>query len=100
MAKPIFKDLLLRSYGRIFGYYPERAYQTLKIRPSAIKAIDIVLRRSVVTGFCVALLLGSSGFAGLFKTASTLYVACGLIFKGLIGYFSMITHIQSCGVNP
>jgi hypothetical protein len=24
----------------------------------------------------------------------------GLIFKGLIGYFSMITHIQSRGVNP
>jgi hypothetical protein len=48
----------------------------------------------------VARLLGSSGFAGLFKTASTLYVACGLIFKGLIGYFSMITHIQSRGVNP
>jgi len=29
---------------------------------------------------------GISGFAGLFKTASNLFVACGLIFKGLIGY--------------
>jgi hypothetical protein len=44
--------------------------------------------------------LGSSGFAGLFKTTSNLYIACGLIFKGLIGYLSKITHIQSCGVNP
>jgi hypothetical protein len=35
---------------------------------------------------------GISGFAGLFKTTSNLYVACGLIFKGLIGYFSMITQ--------
>jgi hypothetical protein len=49
---------------------------------------------------CIARLPGASGFAGLFKTASNLYVACGLIFKGLIGYFSMITHIQSWGVNP
>jgi hypothetical protein len=49
---------------------------------------------------CVTRLLGSSGFAGPFKTASNLCVACGLIFKGLIGCFSMITHIQPCGVNP
>jgi hypothetical protein len=49
---------------------------------------------------CVARLLGSSGFAGLFKTTSNLYLACGLIFKGLIGYLSMMIHIQSLGVNP
>jgi hypothetical protein len=35
---------------------------------------------------------GTYGFAGLFKTASNLCVACGLIFKGLIGYFSMINQ--------
>jgi hypothetical protein len=44
--------------------------------------------------------LGASGFAALFKTTSNLYLACGLIFKGLIGYLSMIIHIQSLGVNP
>jgi hypothetical protein len=49
---------------------------------------------------CIARLLGSSGLAGLFKTASNLYVAGGLIFKGLIGYLSIITYIQSRGVNP
>jgi hypothetical protein len=47
-----------------------------------------------------ARLLRSSGFAGLFKTASNLYVAGGLIFKGLIGYLPRIVHIQSLGVNP
>jgi hypothetical protein len=46
---------------------------------------------------CVARL---PGLAGLFKTASNLYIACGLIFKGLIGYLSRIIHIQSLGVNP
>jgi len=45
-----------------------------------------------VTWFCVARLLEFYGFAGLFKTTSNLYVAGGLIFKGLIGYFSMITQ--------
>jgi hypothetical protein len=49
---------------------------------------------------CVTRLLGSSGFAGLFKTTSNLHVACGLIFKGLIGYLSMMIHIQSLGVSP
>jgi hypothetical protein len=49
---------------------------------------------------CVARLRGASGLAGLFKTASNLYAACGLIFKGLIGCLSRITHIQSRGVNP
>jgi hypothetical protein len=38
----------------------------------------------------MASLLGFSGFAGLFKTTSNLHVAGGLIFKGLIGYLSMI----------
>jgi hypothetical protein len=42
----------------------------------------------------------AGGLAGLFKTASNLYIAGGLILKGLIGYLSMIIHIQSCGVNP
>jgi hypothetical protein len=41
---------------------------------------------------CIARLLGSSGLAGPFKTASNLCVAGGLIFKGLIGYLSMIIH--------
>ena len=54
--------------------------------------IDIVLRRSVVTGFCAACLLGFSGFVDLFKTTSNLYVADGLIFKGLISYSSMISY--------
>jgi hypothetical protein len=45
-------------------------------------------------------LLGFSGFAGLFKTTSNLFVACGLIFKDLIGYLSMIIHLHSLGVNP
>jgi hypothetical protein len=52
-----FKGLLLRNHGRISGCYPERAYQTLKIRPSAIKPIDIVWRGSVVTWFYIARLL-------------------------------------------
>jgi hypothetical protein len=43
---------------------------------------------------------GAPGFAGLFKTASNPYGSCGLIFKGLIGYLSMITYTQSFGVNP
>ena len=34
---------------------------------------------------CIARLPGYPGFAGLFKTASNYYVACGLIYKGLIG---------------
>jgi hypothetical protein len=49
---------------------------------------------------CVARLVGTSGLAGPFKTASNLYVAGGLIFKGLIGCLSRISHIQSHGVNP
>jgi hypothetical protein len=81
------------KFSRISGYYLERAYQTLKIRPSAMEPIDIVWRGSVVTGFYVARLLGPSGFAGLFKTTSNLYVASGLIFKGLIGYFSVINLV-------
>jgi len=35
---------------------------------------------------------GVHGFVDLFKTTSNLYVADGLIFKGLIYYFSMITN--------
>jgi hypothetical protein len=35
--------------------------------------------------------LGVFGFVDLFKTTSNLYIAGGLIFKGLIGYFSIIT---------
>ena len=41
---------------------------------------------------CVAYLLGFSGFADLFKTTSNLYVACGLIFKGFMSYFSITTN--------
>jgi hypothetical protein len=33
-----------------------------------------------------------TGFVDLFKTTSNLYIACGLIFKSLIGYFSMINQ--------
>jgi len=40
----------------------------------------------------IACLLGVSGFVGLFKTTSNFYVADGLIFKSLIGYFSAITN--------
>jgi hypothetical protein len=32
------------------------------------------------------------GFVGLFKTTSNLYSDDGLIFKGLVGYLSMIIH--------
>jgi hypothetical protein len=48
----------------------------------------------------VARLLGSSGFAGLFKTTSNLYAAGGLIFKGLIGYSSMITQYSTLRRKP
>jgi hypothetical protein len=94
-AKPcngfIFKGLLLRSLAEYPVTIRKGHIKPLKIRPSAMEPIDIVLRGSVVTGFYVARLLGSSGFVGLFKTTSNLYVASGLIFKGLIGYFSVIT---------
>jgi hypothetical protein len=36
-----------------------------------------------------------SGFADFFKTTSNLYVACGLIFKGLMSYFS-IDNLPFC----
>jgi hypothetical protein len=45
-------------------------------------------------------LLEFSGFAGLFKTTSNLFVACGLIFKDLIGYLSMITYYSILGRKP
>jgi hypothetical protein len=96
----IFKGLLLRSYGRISGCYSERACQTLRNKTIGNRAYRYRLERISRDRVCIALLPGSSGLAGLFKTASNLCVACGLIFKGLIGCFSMITHIQPCGVNP
>jgi len=34
-----------------------------------------------MTGFCVASMLGSSGFVDLFKTTSNLYIAGGLILR-------------------
>jgi hypothetical protein len=40
---------------------------------------------------------GVSGFVDLFKTTSNLYVAGGLIFKGLIGYSSMMTFYSDVG---
>jgi hypothetical protein len=89
----IFKGLLLQSLAEYLAAIRKVHIKPLKIRPSAIKPIDIVLRGSAVTGFCVARLLGTSGLADLFKTASNLYVACGLIFKSLIGYLSRISHI-------
>ena len=36
--------------------------------------------------------VGVSGFVDLFRTTSNLYVAGGLIFKGLISYSSIITY--------
>jgi hypothetical protein len=33
-----------------------------------------------------------SGFVDLFKTTSNFYVAHGLIFKGLIGYYLLFCH--------
>jgi hypothetical protein len=77
--------------GRDSFFSDSKEYSTRHFVLPAEKAGDQV---------CVARLPGSSGFAGLFKTASNLYVAGGLIFKGLIGYLSMLTHIQPCGVNP
>jgi len=32
-----------------------------------------------------------SGFVDLFKTTSNFYIACGLIFKGLMSYLLIIT---------
>jgi hypothetical protein len=94
--------LFLRVYSTevISGHQPERAYQTLKNKTIGSKAYRYRLERISRDRVFIARLLGFSGFAGLFKTTSNLYTACGLIFKGLIGYFSMITHIQSCDVNP
>jgi len=40
----------------------------------------------------IARLLGFSGFVDLFKTTSNLYVADGLIFKGLMGYSPIATN--------
>jgi hypothetical protein len=88
----IFKGLLPRGNGRISGNQPERAYQTLKNKTIGNKAHRYRLEKISCNRVCIARLLGFSGLAGLFKTASNLYVACGLIFKGLIGYLSMITH--------
>jgi hypothetical protein len=48
----------------------------------------------------IARLLGVPGFVDLFKTTSNLYVACGLIFKGLIGYFSMIIQYSILRRKP
>jgi len=59
--------------------------------------IDIVLRRSVVTGFFIARLLGSSGFVDLFKTTSNLYVADGLIFMGLMCYSPIASNHSDIG---
>jgi len=36
-----------------------------------------------------------SGFVDLFKTTSNFYIACGLIFKGLMSYSSMITFYSA-----
>jgi hypothetical protein len=41
---------------------------------------------------CVARLLGHSGFVDLFKTTSNLYVADGLIFKGLRCYYPIAAN--------
>jgi hypothetical protein len=41
-----------------------------------------------------------NGFVDLFKTTSNLYIACGLIFKGLIGYFSMINQYSILRRKP
>jgi hypothetical protein len=40
------------------------------------------------------------GFVALFKTTSNLYVVGGLIFKGLMGYFSMITRYSILRRKP
>src|SRR4030042_3357005 len=48
----IFKGLLHRSYGRIFWVANRKgSINPLKIRPPAIRPIDIVLRRSACPGF-------------------------------------------------
>ncbi len=60
----------------------DRAESILDSFSSIIVSLLEALRPSV----------GASGFVGLFKMTSNLYVACGLIFKGLICYFSMITQ--------
>jgi len=39
--------------------------------------------------------MGVPGFVDLFKTTSNLYVAGGLIFKGLMSYFS-IDNLPFC----
>jgi len=71
----IFKGLLLRSYGRISGYQPERVCQTLKNKTIGNKAHRYRLERISSDRVCIARLLRASGFAGLFKTASNLLVA-------------------------
>jgi hypothetical protein len=47
----IFKGLLHRSYGRISGYVPERACQTLKNKTIGNKAYRYRLEKISVTGF-------------------------------------------------
>jgi hypothetical protein len=47
----IFKGLLLRSYGRISGHQPERAYQTLKNKTIGNKAHRYRLEKISGTGF-------------------------------------------------
>jgi hypothetical protein len=38
-----------------------------------------------------------TGFVDLFKTTSNLYVGDGLIFKGLMSYFSIMTYHSAIG---
>jgi len=38
-----------------------------------------------------------AGFVDFFKTTSNFYIACGLIFKGLMSYSSMITYYSAIG---
>jgi len=37
----------------------------------------------------------ATGFVDLFKTTSNLYIADGLIFKGLMSYFSIISYYSA-----
>ena len=59
---------------------------------SVDKSFGIVHKSSHGTVKNSFLQLGVSGFVDLFKTTSNLYVAGGLIFKGLIGYSSIATN--------
>jgi hypothetical protein len=77
------------------GREPERAYQTLKNKAISNGANRYRLERISSDWVSVARLSGLSGLAGLFKTTSNPYIAGGLIFKGLIGYFSMITRYST-----